>query len=111
MWVRIVSGVVTFHFVAFAWIFFRASSLQNALAILQRIGSKSVTVANVTPSILLVLALAAVSQVLPKSWSDHSFDLFGRAPFYVQGAVLAGLVLVIQVLAGQGSPQFVYANF
>jgi D-alanyl-lipoteichoic acid acyltransferase DltB (MBOAT superfamily) len=110
-WKSIVSGLATFHFVAFAWIFFRASDLPNALAILQRIWSGTFTMANITAPILGVLVLAILLQFVPKSWSDHSFEIFGRAPFYVQGAALAVLVLVIQFLAGQGSAGFVYANF
>jgi D-alanyl-lipoteichoic acid acyltransferase DltB (MBOAT superfamily) len=110
-WRSIASGVATFHFVAFAWIFFRASDLPNALAILQRIWSGTFTMANITAPILGVLVFAILLQFVPKSWRDRSFEIFGSAPFYVQGAALAILVLAIQSLAGQGSAGFVYANF
>jgi alginate O-acetyltransferase complex protein AlgI len=43
-----ISIFATFHFVAFAWIFFRAPNLENAGAILSRIGSLTVSFANIT---------------------------------------------------------------
>jgi hypothetical protein len=34
-----------------------------------------------------------------------------RTPFWVQGLAIAGLILLIQSLAGRGSAPFVYGNF
>jgi alginate O-acetyltransferase complex protein AlgI len=108
---KIAAGLLTFHFVCFTWIFFNASSLSNAVEILQRIGSNTWSVANLTLPIVAVLLIAAVAHCLPLKWLDNSAELMGRAPFWLQGAALAGLVLLIQTISGRGSAPFVYGNF
>jgi D-alanyl-lipoteichoic acid acyltransferase DltB (MBOAT superfamily) len=47
-WWRIASIVLTVHYVAFAWIFFRAPNIDTALAILSRIASGTISFANVS---------------------------------------------------------------
>ncbi|WP_263382567.1 MBOAT family O-acyltransferase [Granulicella arctica] len=111
VWGKWVSVLLTFNFVCFTWIFFNASSLGNALAILQRIGSNTWSVDNLTLPIVLVMVFAAVAHCLPLKWLDGSAELIGRAPFWVQGAALAALVLIIQTISGRGAAPFVYGNF
>ncbi|NYF78328.1 MBOAT family O-acyltransferase [Granulicella arctica] len=108
---KIAATLLTFHFVCFTWIFFNSSSVGNAIEILQRIGSNTWSVDNLTLPIVSVMLLAAIAHCLPLKWLDSSAELMGRAPFWLQGAVLAGLVLLIQTISGQGSAPFVYGNF
>lgn len=110
-WGRILGGLLTFHFVCFAWIFFRATSLSNAVEILRGLGDLSSATGNLTPLLLGVLLLAAVLHSLPPRWFDLTARWAARAPFWLQGLALAGLVLLIQTLAGRGSAPFVYGNF
>jgi len=90
---RYVNIILTFHFVAFAWIFFRAPSFEVALAILDRIASLTVSFANISGPLALVLAIGALAHYLPKKWHDWSLALYVRAPFYAQAGALALLVL------------------
>jgi D-alanyl-lipoteichoic acid acyltransferase DltB (MBOAT superfamily) len=110
-WGKVLSIFLTFHFVCFTWIFFNASSFGNAMEILQRLGSNTWSVDNLTLPIVGVLVLAAIAHCLPLKWLDTSADLMGRVPFWVQGAALAALVLLIQTVSGRGSAPFVYGNF
>jgi alginate O-acetyltransferase complex protein AlgI len=110
-WARILAGLLTFHFVCFTWIFFRASTLANALQILRGLGSHTRSLANVTLPVALVLLAAAVLHCLPESWFAYAKRVSALAPFWVQGLGLAALVLLIQTLAGRGSAPFVYGNF
>ncbi len=110
-WARALGTVVTFHFVCFTWIFFRASSLENALAILRSLGVLTWSAANLTPLVLGVLLLAAVLHSLPSDWFEDAAQWAARAPFWVQGLAMAALILLIQTLAGRGSAPFVYGNF
>jgi D-alanyl-lipoteichoic acid acyltransferase DltB (MBOAT superfamily) len=102
---------LTFHFVCFTWIFFHAGSMGNAYEVLGRLGSLSWGHDNLTPAILGVLALAAALHCLPIKLLDGSAELLGRMPFWVQGAALAGLVVLIQSLSGRGSATFIYGSF
>jgi alginate O-acetyltransferase complex protein AlgI len=110
-WGKVAATLLTFNFVCFTWIFFNASSLGNAMTILQRIGSNTWSVGNLTLPIVGVLVLAAVAHCLPLKWLDTSAELMGRAPFWLQGAALAALVLLIQSISGRGAAPFVYGNF
>jgi alginate O-acetyltransferase complex protein AlgI len=107
----VLATFLTFHFVCFTWIFFHASSMGNAFDVLNRIASNTWTHDNLTLPILGVLLLAAALHCLPLKLLDGSARLLGRMPFWVQGAALAGLVLLIQTLSGRGSATFIYGSF
>jgi alginate O-acetyltransferase complex protein AlgI len=103
--------VFTFHYVTFAWIFFRAADFDTAWSILQRIASLTVSFANVSPELGFILGIALLAHYVPKQWYDFSLDLYIRAPFYVQAAALAGLVFGIQSVARTGAVPFIYNRF
>jgi len=108
---RYVSIVVTFHFVTFAWIFFRAANLETAHEILARIGSLSVSAANLSPSLALILAIATLGHFAPKKWYDFSLGMFVKAPFYAQAAALALMVTGLRYVAQTGATPFIYNKF
>jgi D-alanyl-lipoteichoic acid acyltransferase DltB (MBOAT superfamily) len=108
---RIASIVLTVHYVAFAWIFFRAPNIETALSILARISSGTISFANVSPGLWVILAIAVVAHYLPMKWYDVSVDLYVRAPFYAQAAAMVALVLGIQYVAQTGAAPFVYQRF
>ncbi len=103
--------VLTFHYVTFAWVFFRAADLETAGSILQRIGSLTVSFANVSPPLGIILAIGVLFHYVPSKWYDFSLSLYIRAPFYVQAAALAGLVFGIQSVARTGAAPFIYTRF
>jgi D-alanyl-lipoteichoic acid acyltransferase DltB (MBOAT superfamily) len=111
VWIRALSTFLTANYVAFCWIFFRASSFQNARDILARIGSLTVSFANISPALFAVLAVAAAAHFSPKKWYDFSLRQFIRVPFYAQAAVLALLVLAIEYIAVTGAAPFLYTKF
>ncbi|MGH9558782.1 MAG: MBOAT family O-acyltransferase [Bryobacteraceae bacterium] len=102
---------VTFHFIAFTWVFFRAASFDNALAILSRIGSLSVSAVNVSGSFALILAIGALAHYVPKKWYDFGQAFFIRSPFYAQAAALALLVVGLQFVGQTGATPFIYNKF
>jgi D-alanyl-lipoteichoic acid acyltransferase DltB (MBOAT superfamily) len=108
---RIASIVLTVHYVAFAWIFFRAPNLETATSILARIGSRTVSFANVSTELWVILAIAIVAHYLPKKWYDVSVDLYIRAPFYAQAGAMAALVIGLQYVAQTGAAPFIYTRF
>lgn len=115
LWQTVLATLLTFHFVCFAWIFFRASSIGNAGEVLERIGSLAGKQGwghdNLTLPVVGVLVLAAALHCLPIKLLDKSAEIMGRVPFWVQGAALAGMVLLIETLAGRGNATFIYGSF
>jgi D-alanyl-lipoteichoic acid acyltransferase DltB (MBOAT superfamily) len=111
LWWRFTSGAFTFCYVTFAWIFFRAADLPNALAVLGRIASASWGVSNISVRVVEVLAAGILLHILPEQWFEYGVKQFGRAPFFVQGAAMAGFVTLVLYLAGSSSAPFVYSHF
>ena len=110
-WRRAVAVFGTYQFVCFTWIFFRAGSMADAMALLARIGSLTIGLENVTLPFTAVLLGAAALLFVSKQWYDRAADSFARSPFYVHAAALAGVAVAIQYLGGQAGAPFVYSRF
>jgi D-alanyl-lipoteichoic acid acyltransferase DltB (MBOAT superfamily) len=102
---------ITVQYVCFAWIFFRAVNWENAYAILSRIGSLSFSVANISPALGLIMTIGILAHYCPKKWYDFSLSMYSRAPFFVQAASLALLVIGLQYVAQTGATPFIYNKF
>jgi alginate O-acetyltransferase complex protein AlgI len=103
--------VLTVHYIAFAWIFFRAPNIETAGSILARIASGTVSFANVSTGLWAILAIAVGAHYVPKKCYDFSIDLYVRAPFYAQAAAMAALVIGLQYVAQTGAAPFIYTRF
>jgi D-alanyl-lipoteichoic acid acyltransferase DltB (MBOAT superfamily) len=108
---RIASIFLTVQFVCAGWVFFRASSFDNAVEIFDRIFSGTISFVNVSPGVALILSIAVLSHYLPKRWLDWSSDLYSRSPFFVQAGAMALLVISFQYLSATGSTPFLYNRF
>jgi alginate O-acetyltransferase complex protein AlgI len=110
-WGKYLSIFVTFNFVCLTWIFFRSPDVATAMAILGRLGSMTFSVDNISLPMIAVMLVGVAIHAIPPKWFDRTVEIFGHAPFVLQGAGLASVVLLIELLAGRGSTSFVYSNF
>ena len=108
---RVLACFWTVQFVCLGWVFFRATSLENALEILTQIASLTVSAANLSATILFIAALAILGHYAPKKWLDETEALFARSPFFAQAALLLLLAFSIQYVAATGSAPCVYTQF
>ncbi|MDQ2948060.1 MAG: MBOAT family protein [Acidobacteriota bacterium] len=108
---RLARIIVTFHFVLFAWIFFRAPNLATARDILIQISSFTVSFSNVSGPFALVLAIAVLAHYLPKNWYERSLEYYSACPYYVQASAMALLVVAIQYVGASGGAPFIYTRF
>jgi hypothetical protein len=108
---RIASVFATFHFVCFAWIFFRAPSFAHALAILGQLGKLSFATPNLVPRILAVLALGFVTHWIPDGAYAKLRDLFIKSPAVAQGIALAVCAWVLHFAAAAKAEPFIYGQF
>jgi len=108
---KVLNILVTFHFVTFAWVFFRAPTFELASAVLGRIGSLTFAFANMTTPLWVILTIAVLAHYVPKKWYEFSLNLWVRAPFYAQAAALAALVIGLQHVAQTGAAPFIYQKF
>ena len=126
--VKTLSILATFHFVCFAWIFFRAPTLSQATSLILRIvgyrvGLDPVTAElkarwaftldspNLAPKVLAVLALGFVTHFLPKRVGERALLAFTKSPGVVQGLLLAAVAYGLHMAAGAKSEPFVYGQF
>ncbi|MBM3736622.1 MAG: MBOAT family protein [Acidobacteria bacterium] len=110
-WIGVATTLATFHFVAFAWIFFRSVTIASALDVLAQFASLTSGTANLSTGFLLILAVAIVFHYLPGAWYDIARIRFAGSPAPVQAAVLVLLTLGIQYTVSTGAAPFIYQKF
>jgi D-alanyl-lipoteichoic acid acyltransferase DltB (MBOAT superfamily) len=108
---RAVSVVLVFNYVCLAWVFFRASSFDNALAILRQIAGGELDHANLVPIVTTALAVGFLCHFFPDGSFRWLRDRFAALPPPVQGALLAGCALVLRELAHPKIVPFIYFQF
>ena len=111
-WRHYVSVFLTFQFVCLAWTFFRATSVSNAFAMLDRlvtgwgVGSPLVTF-----WVVATVAAVLLVQQLPARLGDRAVAQISNAHFAVQAGVGALVLLVITTLGPTGVAPFIYYRF
>jgi len=104
--------IVTFHFVCFAWIFFRSDSFGAAWDMIEGLftnwGAPSPLV---TTGVLLAIAAGIGSQYLPARIPRLLMARFSRLPVLGQATVLALALMVTSVLGPEGVAPFIYFRF
>jgi D-alanyl-lipoteichoic acid acyltransferase DltB (MBOAT superfamily) len=108
---RALAVVLVFHYVCLAWIFFRASSFDGALAVLRQIALLETDHANLVPVVATALAVGFACHL----WADASFGWLRRRfvalPAPAQGTVLAAVALVLIKLGQHDILPFIYFQF
>ena len=108
---RVVAIVLTFHFVCFAWIFFRAKTFTHAGLLLERLGALQGGTTNLPAKVVLVIALGMTLHLLPRRWDEWMRERFVRSPSVAQGVVLAAAAIGVHLAAGARAEPFVYGQF
>lgn len=108
---RVLAMFVTFHFVCFAWIFFRAESLDAALGVLKQLAACSVDTANLAAPVVGVMALGFAAHFLPDRLWHRSQSLFERLPALAQASLLSGLAVGLYFVASSDFVPFIYSRF
>jgi len=108
---KTLARIATFHYVALAWVFFRAETFGGALDVLSQVASFSAGAANLTPGFAMVLALAVIFFYLPRGIYASAQDEFLRAPALAQAVILVLLTAGIQFVGTTGAAPFVYQRF
>ena len=101
----------TYQFVCLTWIFFRAGSVTNALDILGRVASLSVSFENVTALFAAAMLVAGATFFLPGQWHTRAMERFAVCPFYVHAGALAAVAMALRYYGASGSTAFVYSRF
>lgn len=107
---RVARRVITFHFVCFGWIFFRATSFGNAMDVLRGIFSGG-SLDALTPVVLLLVLVGVGVQYVPRRLGTALETFVARqAPFAVGIAGAVGFLL-IDAMGPEGIAPFIYFQF
>ena len=107
----VASRSATFHFVCFAWIFFRAPTFAHATLAIGRIAHGDWTMDHVAPKVLGVLAVAVALHLVPRRFEAAARDTFVEAAPVLRGLVLAAAAVAIHFAAAAKPEPFVYGQF
>jgi D-alanyl-lipoteichoic acid acyltransferase DltB (MBOAT superfamily) len=110
-WAVILDWAVTFHFVCFCWLFFRAPSLDAATQYLSGVWSDN-GAANTMPWIVWpLLAAGAVTQLLPPDFRERLGGWLDARGGAVQVGFGAMALYLIVVMAPSAAAPFIYFQF
>ncbi|HKP12143.1 MAG TPA: MBOAT family O-acyltransferase [Blastocatellia bacterium] len=110
-WPRLMAALLTFHFVCFAWIFFRAESLAAAFGVLKQLAALSLDTANLAAPVVGIIALGFASHFLPDRWWHSSQSVFARMPTAAQASLLFALAVGLYFVASSDFVPFIYSRF
>ena len=108
--------MITFHFVCFAWIYFRADNMDVVKSMLTQISTAFH--AEIIPDfvkgypyVLMLMALGFILHFIPSDIENHVQQLVIKSPFVLKVAYLLVVVfVVIQIKSSEIQP-FIYFQF
>lgn len=108
---RFAGALITFHFVCFAWVFFRAETVSSALGVLRQLATFSTDTTNLTLPLVLLTAGSLAVQWLPDGLFNLALNGFVRLPAPAQACVLFVLALGLYSVASSDLVPFIYSRF
>jgi D-alanyl-lipoteichoic acid acyltransferase DltB (MBOAT superfamily) len=113
---RMLGVMITFHFVCFAWIYFRADNIDVVKSMLTQISTAFH--AEIIPDfvkgypyVLMLMALGFILHFIPSDIENHVQQLVIKSPFVLKVAYLLVVVfVVIQIKSSEIQP-FIYFQF
>lgn len=112
----IISWLITFNFIAFLWIFFRAQSMQAAWLITRQIFALMdwaylLPFIKVRSLLVIIISIGIIFYTLPLKWFQKLSQQFINFPFWVKAIIFIVVIqLVIQFQNADVQP-FLYAQF
>jgi len=114
---RFFSIVITFHFVVFCWIFFRARDFETALQVINNIGQLTFepelwkTIVLGYKNVFGLMLFGYVWHFLPESFTIGMKSIFDKTPILVKAIILGFVYWIVYATAVAGSQPFIYFQF
>ncbi len=114
---NLIAGVLTFHFVAFCWIFFRASDFTNALDVINNISMLEWSpqnwwsVISGYQNVAIVMLIGFLWHFIPQQWQDQQLLYFHKTPIIGKVVLFAITIWIISATASSEVQPFIYFQF
>jgi D-alanyl-lipoteichoic acid acyltransferase DltB (MBOAT superfamily) len=114
---RFFSILITFHFVVFCWIFFRARDFETALQVINNIGQLTFepelwqTVIIGYKNVFLLMLFGYVWHFLPEVITDKMKLVFDKTPLLLKAVILGFVYWIVYATSVAGSQPFIYFQF
>lgn len=114
--VRFFSTIITFHFVAFCWIFFRSRSFATSWEIIGRItgsfnGELFLSWISEYQVVALLILIGFLAHWQPDSWENAFKRLLSKAPLPLQSLALALVIWILYQARSADIQPFIYFQF
>lgn len=109
--------LLTFHFVAFCWIFFRAKDFPTALQVIANIGKMTFqpeqwqTIILGYKNVFMLMLIGYVWHFLPERFTTILKEAFNRTPLILKGLLLGLVFWLVYAAASAGPQPFIYFQF
>ena len=113
---NIISWFITFNFVTFLWIFFRAQNMQSAWLIIRQVYAQMdwaylLPFIRVRSLLVIMMFVGVILYAIPLKWFQRLSQQFINVPFWVKAIIFIVVIqLVIQFQSADVQP-FLYAQF
>jgi alginate O-acetyltransferase complex protein AlgI len=113
---KIVTGIITFHFVAFCWIYFRAESLDQVYSMLNQI-AYSFQWSGILERLVefrqafALIALGFLIHFIPYKWKDAAKEWYTFIPDLAKAAVFAAVIFITFQAKTADVQPFIYFQF
>lgn len=114
---KLFSVVLTFHFVVFCWVFFRAKDFETAFDIIGNISALKfnaaewMTILTGYRNVVLIMAVGFLWHFIPERATIGLKAIFGRLPIILKAATLALVYWLLFATASSGPQPFIYFQF
>ena len=113
---KILGVLLTFHFVCFCWIFFRADNMQIAGSVISGIATRFTP--SVFPAflagyknILLVMLMGYILHFIPKRYETMAMNWVVEMPLSAKVAVVVSVIVLVIQVKSAGVQPFIYFQF
>lgn len=113
----IIYTFITFHFVAFCWIFFRAKDFSIAMNVIENIGKVTFdphqwkVIIEGYRNIFLLLVIGFIWHFFPAKWNLFLKNSFEKTPLIGKALILAFVFWIVYATASTGPQPFIYFQF
>lgn len=115
--VKTIQILLTFHFVAFCWLFFRAKDFSTALQLISNIGELTfdwkqwMVIVQGYQNVFLLILIGFIWHFLPNRVIQFLQKAFGSLPLVGKAIVLAFVFWIVYATASAGPQPFIYFQF